>query len=531
MVTNTTNPYTVNGQTYNIPAGNTAQWDPQRNLMQVTNTSGESRTYNPSQITSWLAPTATPKPTTPAAPVVQTPAPKPVTPATVAPTAAPVLPTEIYKDNIPRAPKTSDYMVNGQVDAAKYNQAANEYYKLYPNAWAEQYQAATGKVFLDPTTGKPVPTQASVSVPQFIANQSTNPKLPTGGELTPVLSAVDIATLQKTGQMLNGPGGLTPATPLSAGQPINAAQTSTAPAYMLNPATGQYEAVQIGANTPQAQAAQMAEVDPLATVRGQLSKLYAESDNGTIPTWAKGAATAAQEMLAARGMGASSIGAGAVLTAIQNSALNIASQDAQTYFQKDLQNLSNRQQTSLANVQLRQQSMLSDQAAENAAKQFGATSATQVQQFQAQLISQINEQNANRVDAMSKYNTEKDLAVQQFNSTNKLEREKFNTEMQFAIEQSNVLWRRTLNAENTAAVNAANMTNVMNKYNISQTALNALWQQYRDEASWAFSAAENERTRAYNVSMVANNQSYINSQKPSLAQQAGQFAIGLLLGS
>jgi hypothetical protein len=109
-------------------------------------------------------------------------------------------------------------------------------------------------------------------------------------------------------------------------------------------------------------------------------------------------------------------------------------------------------------------------------------------------------------------NNQKDLEVAKANLTNDVNkfnasmadaREKFNASNQLVIEQSNVQWRRMINTNNTAAQNAANQLNVQNQFNMSQWALAAVWQQARDEASWANTAAENEKQRAHNIAVAA----------------------------
>ena len=76
-------------------------------------------------------------------------------------------------------------------------------------------------------------------------------------------------------------------------------------------------------------------------------------------------------------------------------------------------------------------------------------------------------------------------------------------ENQRLIDQSNVTWRRSINTANTAAINAANQTDAQNLLNISNFALSALWQQWRDEASWVNTSAENQRERAHNIAIAA----------------------------
>lgn len=401
-----------------------------------------------------------------------------------------------------------------------------------------------------------------VPLQQYIAGQIAEPTLPTGASFTPAVLPTDTATLQSTGQLMTtGAPGVT----LGANAPVTAPVVAPAPTIntmngtaqtvdpnaalnMLTPNTGQYDATKVGNTAPQA-TAQQGTVNTNATVAGQLQKLYSESQPGMIPEWAKGAVTNANEVLAARGLGASTIGAGAIAAAIQQSALPIAAQDASTYFQMDLTNLSNRQQTEFENLRIKQQSLLSDQAADNAAKQFNAASKSQTEQFMSTLVNNIMTQNADRMQAMSQFNVgqenqaafqnvansiqieqfnaQQQAAIDTFNEQQKAARETFNAQAAFAIEQSNVLWRRNINTENTAAINAANQTNVQNMFNLSQTAQNQLWQQWRDEASWAFQSSENEKNRQYNLSQSAN-QNYIPNSGFNWGSAAGALA-GILL--
>ena len=82
------------------------------------------------------------------------------------------------------------------------------------------------------------------------------------------------------------------------------------------------------------------------TVQGQLALLMAQFDDGT-PTWAAGALRTANEVMAARGMGTSSIAGAAIVQAAMESALPIAQADAQIYANMNLTNLSNRQKVAL----------------------------------------------------------------------------------------------------------------------------------------------------------------------------------------
>lgn len=402
-----------------------------------------------------------------------------------------------------------------------------------------------------------------ITPPQTVQDQMSqnvlNPQLPNGGELVPTLQSVQQnELLDPNAYNLNPTAnqvGQQPGIKAPTIQATNATAAQVNPNDPLRGITGpaQYDAYTVMGQTPQMQAA-MGSVNNLATVQGQLAKLYADFGEG-VPPWAQGAVTQANEIMAARGLGASSIGASAVAQAMQNSALNIAAQDAATYFQMDLANLNNQQQANLANTQFRQQSLLSDQAAINASRNFNASSAAQLEQFQATLIAQIQSQNADRTTTISAqnaleankiasqnagntiavdtFNTQQRTQIEQYNSQLANQREQFNAQMRYAIDQSNVTWRRGINTANTASINAANQVNVQNAYNMSQIALNNVWQAWRDEAAWAFTASENQKNRDFNLVNAANNRNFTNSlidnqQDFDLYQQLGGFVLNKL---
>jgi hypothetical protein len=387
-----------------------------------------------------------------------------------------------------------------------------------------------------PITADSSPTSGTgeQNLTQYMANQAVNPVFNNSQQLTPVLQQTDNATLDSTGQLLKTtdnnsiqPGSIPTANP----QQVTGAQNNTNVSDIVKPTDATYQATQTGA--AQGTAATQTVNKATDTVQGQLGSLY-DSMKGAggstvIPPWAQAAVTTVNDTLAARGLQVnSSIGSQAIVAAVQQSAIQIAAQDASTYFQANTNTFNAQQQMALLNTQNYQQSLLTNQAADNAAKQFNAQSTTQVQQFTANLVSSIAEQNAARVQAAQLANQNVDEAAQQFNATTEYQRQQFNAQNQFAIDQSNVLWRRQLNTANTAAVNAANQVNVQNAFNLSTTAMNNLWQQFNDEASWAFTASENQKNRDYNLAVISNNQSFVQSQtKTNWTSAIGALASSL----
>ena len=178
-----------------------------------------------------------------------------------------------------------------------------------------------------------------------------------------------------------------------------------------------------------------------------------------------------------------------------NNRQQTAVQNAQNFLQVDMANLGNSQQTALFNAQNRTQSILSDVAAENAARQFNAANEQQLDQFYANLGTQVSQQNSAQQNAINQFNAGEINTLQRFNSEIVNQRDQFNAQNQLAIAQSNAQWRREIATTDTAAINFQNQLNAQNLLEISNTAYNNLWQEYRDTMEWAWSSSENELER------------------------------------
>jgi len=444
-------------------------------------------------------------------------------------------------------------------------------------------------------TGAVKPTSAnqttSSKATSLIESLVSSPTLPTGTTISPQLQNVATNELVTTPGVAGTVTAATPTGPTAptvTGTTPSATQAVTAPTM---PNYAQYTGASAG-TIPTATAAQGTVSTPAvaqtgaitsdATVKGQLESLQSEvstalASGDPMPVWARGAAKATEAAMAARGMSQSSMAAEALAEGIMNSAIPIATADAatykqmifqnlsnnqqaaitnaQAYLQMDMANLSNKQQTSLANLQTRQSFLLSDQAAANAAYQFNATSQNQVNEFYDKLSSSIGEQNAARADAMSQYatseankikainaqnavavdeaNAARESAINQFNATVENQRQQFNVNNQREIDQSNAVWRRGINTANTAATNATNQANAQNLLNLSNWGISAAWQQWRDEASWVNTAAENDQNRNHNLAMAALERSTAvdlqdQASKDSMYQMIGKFGFDFL---
>ena len=182
-----------------------------------------------------------------------------------------------------------------------------------------------------------------------------------------------------------------------------------------------------------------------------------------------------------------------------------AVQNAENFLAMDMQNLSNQQQTELLGAQQRVQSLFTDQAARNAASQFNATSQNQTDQFFANLDAQASQFNATQANAQAQFNAGQENTMSQFQEQLDNQRDQFNAQNKLVIDQNNANWRRQVATADTVAVNRANELNANALLGISNTAYNNLWQYYGDSMEWAWTSAENERSRVVNLAIAQLN--------------------------
>jgi hypothetical protein len=108
---------------------------------------------------------------------------------------------------------------------------------------------------------------------------------------------------------------------------------------------------QLDEGTVEVQAA-IAALPPEALVSAQMSTLIAGIEVGTTPIWARPAVARVEEMMAQRGLGASTVGRDSLFNAIIQTALPMADSNAKALQQRAAQNLSNEQQSYIEEARL-----------------------------------------------------------------------------------------------------------------------------------------------------------------------------------
>ena len=131
---------------------------------------------------------------------------------------------------------------------------------------------------------------------------------------------------------------------------------------------------------------------------------------------------------------------------------------------------------------------------------------------------------------MKQFNVDQTNSLKKYNAKLADDRDKFNSNMRVQIDQSNVLWRRQINTANTAEQNSANKQNAAAILGITTAAQNALWQQYRDEASFAFTAAENNLQRNQQLALTAISNQFTEQMFEAQIEADEEKSLSIFLG-
>ena len=230
----------------------------------------------------------------------------------------------------------------------------------------------------------------------------------------------------------------------------------------------------------------------------------------------------------------------------------VSVQNASNFLQMDLSNMSNEQQVEILGSQQEQQILLADTAAANATAQFNAESVAQTDQFMATLGAQIDQYNATAISSMAKFNVEQENKINAENAGNQLQasianatlasdteqfnlnmanqREQWNASNAQTIQQGDLTWRRNANTADTAAINDANRQNVANAFAMSQQKQAQVWQELKDEATYANNNFENDQNRKVQIvtaSMAADTSYAASGVTPAMSLVETLNAVGL----
>jgi len=249
-----------------------------------------------------------------------------------------------------------------------------------------------------------------------------------------------------------------------------------------------------------------------ATVQGQLEGLMQQFEGGETPAWAAGSMRNATAMLAARGLGASSMAGQAVIQAAMEASLPIAQADAQVQAQFESQNLSNRQQRAM---------LAAEQRATFLGQEFD-------QAFQARV------QNSARIGDIANMNftAEQNIALENARAANTMNLSNLNNRQALVMAEAAALSQldtQNLNNRQQAAVQNAqsfldmDMANLSNEQQTatfkSQQNIQALFtDQAAENAGKQFNASSQNQTDQYFANLRSQTSQFNASQQNAMDQ-------------
>jgi biotin operon repressor len=318
------------------------------------------------------------------------------------------------------------------------------------------------------------------------------------------------------------------------------------------------------------------DMDERATVQFQLGELGKTIQDGQpLPAWASGAARAADAYALKRGLGASSMAVHARTLALQESGVDIAKADAESYRRLQELNLTNRQQSvvtnannlaaletknldsrltasvnnarntlsiDLGNLTSRQrgaelsfqgytQKLFTDTAAVNAAAQFGAKSKNDVDMFFGNLDTSVANMNANRVEAIERDNARQRNSMTEFYQAQKLSRDTFNINTTANIRAANTKWFQSTATVQNSNQMLANSYAAQSELGLRSMEYNALWQKRRDDAQMLYDSTERDLERVAQAAAIAQ-QAAIAKSAQKASRTASIFStIGTIAGA
>ena len=272
-----------------------------------------------------------------------------------------------------------------------------------------------------------------------------------------------------------------------------------------------------------------------ALVSTQINGLLEGMENGEIPVWARPAVTQVEQMLAARGLNASSVGRDSLFNAIIQSAIPIAQSNAQAIQQSVSQQKTIEAQTAEANAQRMQQTAM--QNAQNVFQmdmaQFSADQQTTLANSKFLQTVAITEASADQQAIMqnaalmsqaniSEANFNQQAQIQNAKNFLTMDMANLNAEQQANILKAQQTQQRLLS--NQAAENAASQFNAASENQTQQfmTSLNAQVEQYNTSqmnANAQFNATQANAAEARRAGIEADANRY-NAQ---LATQVKEF--------
>jgi hypothetical protein len=238
-----------------------------------------------------------------------------------------------------------------------------------------------------------------------------------------------------------------------------------------------------------------------ALVSTQMDNLLKGLDSGEIPTWARPAVSAVNQMMASRGLDTSTVGRDALFNAIIQSAMPLAQSNAQAIQQSVSQQKGIEAQAEIQNAQMRQQTALT-----NASNVFNMNMA----QFSADQQTELSNSQFLQTVTLTNASNQQQAVIQEAASLAQLD---------LATLDSNT----KLEAQNAQTFLSMDMANLSNRQQTEvlkaqQEQQRLLSNQAATNAAEQFNSTSQNQTNQFMANLYQQNQQFNASQKNAMEQ-------------
>ena len=176
-----------------------------------------------------------------------------------------------------------------------------------------------------------------------------------------------------------------------------------------------------------------------------------------------------------------------------------AVQNAKAFLEMDLQDVRNEQEAEIINTQERIDVILSDQGEINAAKRFNAEEANDFSKFYDELSVSVQKHRSEQLNLIKRFNTGELNDNAEFVATMEDGRQRFYSEMQYQIDLDNAKWRQGVAETNTEMNFEAATEDVRNGLDLSQEAMNQMWDRVDNLLDFTYKGWNSEADRDANI--------------------------------
>ena len=176
--------------------------------------------------------------------------------------------------------------------------------------------------------------------------------------------------------------------------------------------------------------------------------------------------------------------------------------NANAFLQMDLKNLDLEQEAEIINTQERIDVMLSDAAETNVARRFDVEQENDFTKYYDNLNSNIQMHRSEQLNAIKRFNAGELNDGAEFEAEMEDSRQRYYADMQYQIDSDNAQWRQSVAETNTQLAFDAQTEDVRNGLDLSQEAMNQMWDRVDSLLDHTVSNYNSEADRDANILMA-----------------------------